>query len=97
MPPSSSTPSKEVTDALQKLNAALRHHTKASCSSLAARHVAEQIDALYWRQASSNSLTVSGDNDVLSSHTDLRVPGAAARLPDEWEDEEEGSAGERDD
>lgn len=44
---------KAIDDALQKLNARLRRHNKTAYGPLAQRHVAEQLDKLYWTAAQS--------------------------------------------
>lgn len=46
---------KAIDDALYQLNAKIQEHSKLVYSSLAQRHVAEQIDALYW---------MAGERDV---------------------------------
>lgn len=46
---------KHIDEALTQLNAQIRKHSKLAYSHVAQRHVAEQIDALYWR---------AGDRDV---------------------------------
>jgi predicted translin family RNA/ssDNA-binding protein len=42
---------KSINDALEKVNLKLREHNHLVYSAQAQRHVAEQIDALYWRSA----------------------------------------------
>ena len=46
---------KAIDDALYQLNAKIQEHSRLVYSSLAQRHVAEQIDALYW---------MAGERDV---------------------------------
>jgi hypothetical protein len=42
-------PQTAIDAALQKLNATIKEHSKLVYSSQAQRHVAEQIDRLYWQ------------------------------------------------
>lgn len=54
--PSSSHPirAKAIDDALYQLNARIKEHAKMVYSAQAQRHVAEQIDALYWMAGERN-------------------------------------------
>ncbi|KAF9630426.1 hypothetical protein BFW01_g988 [Lasiodiplodia theobromae] len=44
----SDIPENAIRDVIREVNRLLRRHTKSAYPSLAIRHVAEQIDALYW-------------------------------------------------
>jgi hypothetical protein len=56
-------------------NTITRHHCQAVYSSQASRHVAEQIDALYWRTGSTeDAWGRGGDDDVLNRGANLTDP-----------------------
>lgn len=56
-------PPKAVDDALFKLNQRLQQHTRRVYAPQATRHVAEQIDALYWNAALAASESRDDDDD----------------------------------
>lgn len=58
---------KAVDDALYKLNGLLKKHNKAAYGPQATRHVAEQVDRLYWN---------SGERSVIASSDAWREKGA---------------------
>lgn len=60
---------KAVDEALYKLNALIKQHNKRAYSAPAVRHVAEQIDALYWGSAEQGIHPVE---DGLEVGTDYR-------------------------
>ena len=57
-----------INDALNKLNARLRSHNKTAYGPQAQRHVAEQIDRLYWG---------AGERRVVGAVEDWAVRGGA--------------------
>lgn len=64
-----SIPQRSIDTALEKLNDAIKQHSKLVYSIQAQRHVAEQIDKLYW-QAGERALG-AGAGDGLDRGTDL--------------------------
>ncbi|KAK5658541.1 hypothetical protein OQA88_1933 [Cercophora sp. LCS_1] len=80
-------PAKPLDDALFKLNARLSQHSKRVYPPQATRHVAEQIDQLYWNSALavSDSHDINGDGGVHNS-ADLVDDDVIASLPTEWDD-----------
>ena len=60
-------PEKALADALFKLNHRLRQHVRRVYAPQATRHVAEQIDQLYWNAAEA---ATSHDHDDNNSDTD---------------------------
>lgn len=68
-------PPKAVDDALFKLNQRLQQHTRRVYAPQATRHVAEQIDALYWNAALAASESRDDDDDeALKIGSDLGTP-----------------------
>ncbi|GAB1313970.1 hypothetical protein MFIFM68171_04180 [Madurella fahalii] len=91
-----SLPEKAVDDALFKLNHRLQQHSRRVYAPQATRHVAEQIDQLYWNAAeAATSHAREGDgNDSddgegaaegLAQGADLADPAVIATLPPEWD------------
>ncbi|KAK4144157.1 kinetochore Sim4 complex subunit Fta4 [Dichotomopilus funicola] len=88
-------PEKAIDDALFKLNHRLQQHVKRAYAPQATRHVAEQIDRLYWDAAERAVGGGSGgegwgEDEVeggwLNVGADLANPQIALTLPLEWED-----------
>ncbi|KAI9836515.1 MAG: hypothetical protein M1838_005012 [Thelocarpon superellum] len=75
-----------VGEVLYKLNVIAQHHNKAVYSSQALRHVAEQIDRLYW-ESSDPSQDVGG-YEVFEKGVDLTKDSNITNLPDQWYDDE---------
>ncbi|OBT59354.1 hypothetical protein VE04_00496 [Pseudogymnoascus sp. 24MN13] len=77
-----------IDDALFQLNARIQEHAKLVYSAPAQRHVAEQVDALYWMAGERD---VSGElaRGQLELGTDFAADVNITSLPDAWEDEEE--------
>ncbi|KAI9812899.1 MAG: hypothetical protein M1827_004417 [Pycnora praestabilis] len=75
---------KVVAEVLYKLNTIARRHNKAAYSSQALRHVAEQIDALYWAAGAVDSDIRVGGEEVLEKGVDLTANDNIAKLPEEW-------------
>jgi hypothetical protein len=61
---------KSIDDALSKLNALLRKHNKVAYGPQAQRHVAEQVDRLYWS---------AGERDVRGAGEEWLERGADYR------------------
>ncbi|KAI9823714.1 MAG: hypothetical protein M1832_002271 [Thelocarpon impressellum] len=70
----------------ETVNLVARHHNRAAYSSQALRHVAEQIDALYWVSGDPGR-NVGGD-EVLERGVDLSREANIGKLPDQWLDDE---------
>ncbi|EON64039.1 hypothetical protein W97_03269 [Coniosporium apollinis CBS 100218] len=76
-----------VKEAIREVNRLLRRHSKSAYSSIAIRHIAEQIDKLYWEAGAPDphadeALSQSGitpDDDLTSDET-------ISRLPETWEE-----------
>ncbi|KAL2173238.1 kinetochore Sim4 complex subunit Fta4 [Thermothelomyces heterothallicus CBS 202.75] len=95
-------PEKAVDDALFKLNHRLQQHARRVYPPQATRHVAEQIDQLYWNAAAQATDGVGGgdaDSDAdgegegVRPGADLANPDVIATLPLEWE--EDGSSSQQ--
>lgn len=75
-------------DTCASVNRQLRRHTKAAYSSLAVRHVAEQIDQLYW-DAAAPDVDVEDFDDpedgILRVGDDLTSAASIEQLTDTWE------------
>lgn len=68
-------PPKAVDDALFKLNQRLQQHTRRVYAPQATRHVAEQIDVLYWNAALAATESRDDDDDeALKFGSDLGTP-----------------------
>ncbi|KAK0720545.1 kinetochore Sim4 complex subunit Fta4 [Lasiosphaeris hirsuta] len=84
-----SLPEKAIDDALLKLNQRLQQHSRRAYAPQATRHVAEQIDQLYWNAAVAAS--EGGDNDDedpiegLTIGADLASPATITSLPLSWD------------
>ncbi|KAI9759799.1 MAG: hypothetical protein M4579_002098 [Chaenotheca gracillima] len=69
---------------------------KGVYSSQAIRHVAEQIDALYWASGEGESRNPRQDGpDALEKSADLRLDENITALPDEWMTEDEEETGDQ--
>ncbi|KZF19638.1 hypothetical protein L228DRAFT_250685 [Xylona heveae TC161] len=75
---------KVVDEVLHKLNAIARRHNKSAYSSEALRHVAEQIDALYWESGAVSGGADEQDRSGLELGADLAQPETIEKLPEEW-------------
>ncbi|KAK1831578.1 kinetochore Sim4 complex subunit Fta4 [Podospora conica] len=78
-------PPKAVDDALFKLNQRLQQHTRRVYAPQATRHVAEQIDALYWNAALAATESRDDDDDaVLNTTSDFVDTKIITALPPSW-------------
>ncbi|KAF2231719.1 hypothetical protein EV356DRAFT_518271 [Viridothelium virens] len=84
-----------VEDVLRQANRLLRQHVKAAYSSLAIRHVAEQIDKLYWNAA--EPLLEQGEisDDLPRRDADLTLDETISQLPSSWADPDTSLSFER--
>ncbi|KAK4033225.1 kinetochore Sim4 complex subunit Fta4 [Parachaetomium inaequale] len=89
-------PSKALDDALFKLNHRLQQHARRAYAPQATRHVAEQIDQLYWNAAAERDGEEDGEDENggegLELGADLADPKVIATLPLEWEDPSSSSS-----
>ncbi|KXX79310.1 Kinetochore protein fta4 [Madurella mycetomatis] len=88
---------KAIDDALFKLNHRLQQHSRRVYAPQATRHVAEQIDQLYWNAADAAATRGARDGDDgdnedgkevaegLGQGADLADPAVIATLPLEWD------------
>lgn len=84
---STDLPPKTVEIVLGKLNAHLDSHNRAVYSAQTQRHVAEQIDALYWSDVTRLGLDPPDpDEVVVGRDVDLSIPDGLDTLPIVYED-----------
>ncbi|KAH7419862.1 kinetochore Sim4 complex subunit Fta4 [Cadophora sp. MPI-SDFR-AT-0126] len=75
---------KAIDDALIKLNNQLKQHNKLSYGPQVQRHVAEQVDKLYWN-AGERGLRLLGAQDQWADRdSDYRDESVIEQLPEEW-------------
>ncbi|KAG4031956.1 hypothetical protein MFRU_008g03060 [Monilinia fructicola] len=79
-----------IDEALFKLNTILKQHNKVSYPPQAQRHVAEQIDQLYWA-AGERDVNVNGE-EWSEKSADYRLSSNIEKLPEEWSEEAEVKA-----
>ncbi|APA07510.1 hypothetical protein sscle_03g022800 [Sclerotinia sclerotiorum 1980 UF-70] len=82
-----------IDEALFKLNTILKQHNKISYPPQARRHVAEQIDQLYWA-AGETDVNVNGE-EWSEKGADYRLTSNIEKLPEEWSEEAETKAPEQ--
>jgi hypothetical protein len=56
------------------VNTKLKEHNRSVYSAPSQRHVAEQIDALYWKVVSENDMQADQDSVIVTKDTDLTQP-----------------------
>ncbi|KAK4104066.1 hypothetical protein N658DRAFT_504865 [Parathielavia hyrcaniae] len=87
-------PEKAIDDALFKLNHRLQQHSRRVYAPQATRHVAEQIDQLYWNAAEAATSVGGGEEEeedddetaeALNQGADLADPTVIATLPAQWD------------
>ncbi|KAK2764371.1 hypothetical protein FQN54_009065 [Arachnomyces sp. PD_36] len=83
---------KAIEEALQKLNTIFRQHNRTVYSSQAIRHVARQIETLYWNSVSPENGREDAQRTAIDIGTDLTNSGTIARLPDQWVDNNSSEA-----
>lgn len=59
---------------IRLVNTIVRHHNRTVYSAQAIRHVAEQIDALYWAAGAPDKHEGQLEDAAISEETDLRDP-----------------------
>lgn len=80
-------PQKIVDAALHKLNAHIANHNRAVYSAQTQRHVAEQIDALYWSDVTQlGRYPLGRDEMVMGKDIDISTPEGLDALPGVYDD-----------
>ncbi|KAH8808023.1 kinetochore Sim4 complex subunit Fta4 [Xylogone sp. PMI_703] len=82
-----------IDEAIYKLNRLLKEHNKLSYGPQATRHVAEQIDRLYW-SAGERGVIVPGE-EWENRGADYTKDHIIAQLPTSWSEEAESRAPEQ--
>ncbi|MCJ1472668.1 hypothetical protein MMC13_001317 [Lambiella insularis] len=82
-----------VQEVVHKLNTIIRKQNRIIYSAQALRHVAEQIDALYWAAGAPDVHTGELEDGDIARDSDLRDHETILTLPEEWaqEDTEDAS------
>ncbi|KAH8589669.1 kinetochore Sim4 complex subunit Fta4 [Bisporella sp. PMI_857] len=84
---------RSIDDALRKANQLLRKHNRVVYGPQATRHVAEQIDRLYWGPVEGNGVLVG--EEWAERGADLRKEELIQMMPEEWSEEAETAAPEK--
>ena len=74
---------KTIDAVMARVNEKLKQHNKNVYSALSQRHVAEQIDALYWNQVVEEDGEAGADALAVSRDVDLTQGEEVAQLPEE--------------
>lgn len=77
---------KTVQDIVEKVNNKIRSHNRLVFSSQSQRHVAEQIDALFWNEVTAEDFRATFDATWLSQDVDLCEAESIASLPENYAD-----------
>lgn len=92
VPPSAHTtlpslPDKTLTDLVSKSNEKIRHHNRSVFSAQATRHIAEQIETLYWNEvrAEREARGALPGETVVKRETDLGTSEGLTDLGEGWE------------
>ncbi|KAJ9638923.1 hypothetical protein H2201_004551 [Coniosporium apollinis] len=76
-----------VKEAMREVNRLLRRHTKSAYSSIAIRHVAEQIDKLYWEAGAPEFYAdETPSQNGVKQYDDLTSDEIIFTLPETWEE-----------
>ncbi|KAI9705057.1 MAG: hypothetical protein M1836_006840 [Candelina mexicana] len=75
---------KIVAEVLYKLNTLHRRHTKSAYSSQPLRHVAEQIDRLYWEAGAPQQSSDANSIEILNKASDYTDEEIISQLPEDW-------------
>ncbi|KAK2625624.1 hypothetical protein QTJ16_004936 [Diplocarpon rosae] len=81
-----------IDEALCQLNSRLKRHVRLAYGPQAQRHVAEQIDTLYWNAGERGGRL--GD-EWAERGSDYREPSIIEQLPEEWSEEASATAPEQ--
>ncbi|KAL1887069.1 hypothetical protein Cpir12675_006715 [Ceratocystis pirilliformis] len=88
-------PARAVDDALFRLSHALTQHSRRVHAPQATRHVAEQLDRLYWQatERGADVNTVDGDmSNGVGRHVDISMTKPISNLPPTWPSETQSHA-----
>ncbi|KAI4126824.1 MAG: hypothetical protein LQ347_004824 [Umbilicaria vellea] len=93
-PPEGDLKERVVQGVLHKLDSIVRHHNRTAYSFQALRHVAEQIDRLYWASGAPDAALTGYGDHMIEKGIDLSSSDVISTLPDEWpQDGEEDESG----
>ncbi|KKA30824.1 hypothetical protein TD95_005062 [Thielaviopsis punctulata] len=79
-------PSRAVEDAIYRLSHVIQQHIRRVHAPQATRHVAEQIDQLYWQAAEQHGGN-EAETGVIRQGDDLSATNVIQDLPPSWEDQ----------
>ncbi|KAL5604251.1 hypothetical protein BROUX41_002231 [Berkeleyomyces rouxiae] len=80
-------PARAVDDALFRLSHVLTQHSRRVHAPQASRHVAEQLDRLYWQATERGASAADGDGvlgDGIGRYADISSPTVITNLPPTW-------------
>ncbi|KUJ18319.1 uncharacterized protein LY89DRAFT_706831 [Mollisia scopiformis] len=86
---------KSIDEALYKLNGLLKKHNKLSYGPQAQRHVAEQVDRLYWNAGERGVNTLGRGEEWAERGSDYREESVIEQMPEQWSEEAETKAPEQ--
>ncbi|KAF2199467.1 hypothetical protein GQ43DRAFT_352033, partial [Delitschia confertaspora ATCC 74209] len=96
-------PESVIRDVIQRVNRELKRHSKIVYSDMSIRHVADQIDTLYWNSAApeleiqgDSALDTEADDGTLYEGDDLSLGRNIEKLPTSWDASEESPASDED-
>jgi hypothetical protein len=72
-----------VSAVMVRVNEKLKQHNKNVYSALSQRHVAEQIDALYWNEVQEQDMQTDADALAVGTDVDLMESEEVGKLPEE--------------
>ncbi|CZT41239.1 uncharacterized protein RSE6_00960 [Rhynchosporium secalis] len=75
---------KSIDDALLKLNNQLKQHNKLAYGPQVQRHVAEQVDRLYWNAGERGVRILGPEDEWAERGSDYRQESVIDQLPEEW-------------
>ncbi|PMD44941.1 hypothetical protein L207DRAFT_562235 [Hyaloscypha variabilis F] len=84
---------RSIDDALHKLNGLLKKHNRLAYGPQAKRHVAEQVDRLYW--VAGERGVHGGGEEWVERGVDYRRENIIEELPEEWSEEAAAKAPEQ--
>ncbi|KAN0113073.1 Kinetochore Sim4 complex subunit Fta4 [Hyaloscypha variabilis] len=84
---------KSIDEALHKLNGLLKKHNRLAYGPQAKRHVAEQVDRLYW--VAGERGVQGGGEEWVERGVDYRRENIIEELPEEWSEEAAAKAPEQ--
>ena len=72
-----------ISAVMARVNEKLKQHNKNVYSALSQRHVAEQIDALYWNEVQEQDTQTDADALAVGTNVDLMKSEEVGKLPEE--------------